>query len=279
MHKQMAIIHLLLFVFVAILALSSRAQETGLKGNVFVFWGWNRECYTHCDLRMKGNGYDFTLHDVRASDRQSTFSLDTYMNPANLTIPQTNFKAGYFISDHYSVSAGFDHMKYVMVQDQTVRISGEINVHGSPYNGIYDDDEIVLTRSFLQYEHTDGLNYIHAGLSRYDKLFDIHAIRTSIYISEGADAGIVMPRSAVRFMNQELSDYYHIAGYGLNLEAGIGIVVFKVITFRSEVKGGFIHLPDVRISNSKTDKASQHFLWLQGNVLIGATIPLIAGNH
>jgi hypothetical protein len=36
-----------------------------------------------------------------------------------MTIPQTNFRMGYFISDHYSL-AGVDHMKYVLTQNQTV---------------------------------------------------------------------------------------------------------------------------------------------------------------
>jgi hypothetical protein len=255
---------------------ATSAQETGLKGNVNIFWGWNRGWFTDSDIHFKGENYDFTLYDVQASDRQSPFSFETYLNPANMTIPQTNFKAGYFIKDHYCISAGFDHMKYVMVQDQTVQIVGEISVTDSPYNGVYNGEEIVLTKSFLQYEHTDGLNYINAGLSRYDRILDLHVLRTNIFLTEGFDAGIVMPRTAVRFMSQELSDYYHISGYGLNLQAGLSIIIFKVITIRSEVKGGFIHLPDVKTSNSNEDKAQQHFFFLQSNLLFGATIPLFA---
>jgi hypothetical protein len=257
-------------------SISSSAQETGLKGNVNIFWGWNRGWFTDSDLHFKGDNYDFTLYDVHASDRQSPFSFETYLNPANMTIPQTNFKAGYFINDHYCISAGFDHMKYVMVQDQTVPIEGEISIADSPYNGAYNGEEIVLTKSFLQYEHTDGLNYINAGLSRYDRILDLHVLRTNIFLTEGFDAGVVMPRTAVRFMNQELSDYYHISGYGLSLQAGLSIIIFKVITIRSEVKGGFIHLPDVKTTNSTEDKAQQHFFFLQTNLLFGATIPLFA---
>jgi len=200
---------------------TSYAQETGLKGNVNIFWGWNREWFTDSDIRFIGENYDFTLYDVQASDRQTPIGFDPYLNPVKLTVPQTNFRAGYFISDHYCIIGGFDHMKYVMVQDQTVKINGEINVGESPYNGKYENPDIVLSSSFLQYEHTDGLNYIHAGLLRYDRIIDLPKLRTGIFFSEGMDAGMVMPRTAVRFMNQELSDYYHISGYGINLEAGL----------------------------------------------------------
>jgi hypothetical protein len=278
----MALRTILLKIFCSILLIGldyiALSQETGLKGNVLIFWGWNREWYTHSDIRFNGDYYDFTLHDVEASDRQDPFSFENYLNPGNLTVPQTNFKAGYFIREHYCITAGFDHMKYVMVQNQTVKIDGEINDENSQFDGEYNNADIVLSESFLQYEHTDGLNYIHAGLDRYDRLANIHVLRTSIFITEGFSAGIVMPRTAVRFMNHELSDYFHISGYGLSLEAGLSILIFKVITLRTEVKGGFIHLPDVKTSNTDIDKAHQHFFYLQSNFLFGATIPLYASH-
>jgi hypothetical protein len=63
-----------------------------------------------------------------------------------MTIPQTNFRMGYFISDHYSLAIGVDHMKYVLTQNQTARISGTIAA-GTPYDGVYTNDPIVITIS------------------------------------------------------------------------------------------------------------------------------------
>ena len=51
--------------------------------------------------------------------------------PANITIPQTNYRIGYFFKEHYTISVGVDHMKYVMIADQKVQINGEINT-GNP---------------------------------------------------------------------------------------------------------------------------------------------------
>lgn len=34
------------------------------KGQMFVFWGWNRAGFSNSDIRFKGNGYDFTLNNV-----------------------------------------------------------------------------------------------------------------------------------------------------------------------------------------------------------------------
>jgi hypothetical protein len=252
----------------------SNGHQLGLKGKAYIFWGWNRGWYTDSDIRFEGENYNFTLNRVHARDRPSPFSLGLYMNPTNFTIPQNNFRLGYYFSDNFSISGGFDHMKYVMVQDQRVKIQGEINDGDPQYNGVYNDTTIVLTKSFLQYEHTNGLNYINFDLSHYNRIFEFPKIKTSIYFTEGIGAGILMPRTAVRFLNHELSDFYHIAGYGVNLKAGLSVIFYKIISIQAEVKGGFINLPDVRTSNSKADKAHQHFFFLQQDVLFGATFKL-----
>ena len=93
------------------------------KGKFFISWGGNRDSFSKSDITFKGDNYNFTLYDVEAHDKPKGWHVD-YLNPARMTIPQTNFKIGYFISDHYSVSIGVDHMKYVMFQLKAVDIDG-----------------------------------------------------------------------------------------------------------------------------------------------------------
>ena len=40
---------------------------------------------------------------MAAKDRQTAWDPSIYLNPALITIPQTNFKIGYFINDHYNM--------------------------------------------------------------------------------------------------------------------------------------------------------------------------------
>ena len=133
------------------------------KGKFFFFWGGNRESYSKSDIHFKGADYDFTLYNVEADDKPKGWHVD-YINPGRMTIPQTNFRMGYFVSDHYSIGIGVDHMKYVMTQNQSVAISG---TYPSSYNGNQINNGIVdLTdESFLTFEHTDGLNFVHADVS------------------------------------------------------------------------------------------------------------------
>ena len=62
-------------------------EETN-KGKFFVFWGWNRSSFSTSDIQFKGQNYDFTLSDVKASDKPKPFGI-YYFKPTELTIPQT----------------------------------------------------------------------------------------------------------------------------------------------------------------------------------------------
>ena len=129
------------------------------KGKFFVYWGGNRESYTKSDIRFYGNDYDFTLQNVTAYDKPKGWHVD-YVNPARMTIPQTNFRLGYFINDHYNITIGVDHMKYVMAQNRAVDINGFYPDPGT-YGESLPNGQVLLTEDFLTFEHTDGLNYVN----------------------------------------------------------------------------------------------------------------------
>ena len=117
------------------------------KGKFYIFWGGNRESFSKSDIRFKGADYDFTLHNVAAHDKPKGLHID-YFNPARMTIPQTNLRIGYFISDHYNISIGFDHMKYVMYNDRRVSYSGYYPNPGT-YNENPANGELTLVEDFL----------------------------------------------------------------------------------------------------------------------------------
>lgn len=242
------------------------------KGKFFFFWGGNRGYYTTSDIRFKGNGYDFTLSDVKAVDKPKGWHID-YINPLRMTIPQTNARVGYFISNHYTISAGVDHMKYVMEQDQVVKMNGYISGTGTIHDGSYNNQEKLLTEDFLTFEHTDGLNYVTVELSRVDdisKLFGIH--NTDIFqlnITEGLGIGVLYPKTNTKLINKQRYDEFHIAGYGMSVKAGLNLVFFKHLMVIGELKGGYINMYDIRTTSSILDKAQQDFFYFQTMLALG----------
>ncbi|MCB9360169.1 MAG: hypothetical protein H6587_01420 [Flavobacteriales bacterium] len=255
---------------------SDTASKPSNKGRMYAFWGWNRGYYSNSDIHFTGENYDFTLNEVKAKDRPTTFALNPYFHPAWITIPQTNFRIGYFLNDKYDISLGVDHMKYVMVQRQTSKISGDINV-GNKYDGSYNNQDIVLDYDFLTFEHTDGLNYINTELTRNDDILKALKIKhnfNKIQLNSllGLGLGIMMPKSNVMLLYGTRYDEFHLAGYGFAAKAGLNLTIFKYFFLRSEAKYGFINMPSIRTTPSSIDKASQHFSFTQVNFCFGVTL-------
>ena len=243
-----------------------KVSSTSKKGSYYVYWGWNRSKYSNSDISFKGNNYDFTLYDVEAMDRQSKFDPNVYLNLSAITIPQYNFRLGYFINEKYSLSFGSDHMKYVMRSYQTKEIDGVIN-NGSIYDGTYHNDQFNINPDFLKFEHTDGLNYLNLELRRQDKLHELGPVNAN-FIS-GVGAGILLPRSNTTLMSNPRYDQFHLAGLGVGAVIALNIEIYKRFFIQTELKGGFIDMPSIRTTMFRADRASQHFSFLQTNVVFG----------
>ncbi|WP_040278868.1 hypothetical protein [Psychroserpens damuponensis] len=251
------------------------------KGKFTVSWGGNRESFSKSDIRFQGDNYDFTIKDASAVDKPKGWHLD-YVNPTRMTIPQTNFKLGYYISDHYVVSLNVDHMKYVMVRNQNKVVDGYINLPdteaGSEYNGNYDNETTFVSEDFLKFEHTNGLNYVYIEFSRVDdisKLFGVN--NTDIFqlnVTEGIGGGILYPKSNTTLLKKDKYDEFHLSGFGTSLNVGLNFTFFKHFYIQTDLRGGFINMSDIRTTSNTNEKASQHFFFLQRVISFGGIFRL-----
>jgi hypothetical protein len=241
------------------------------KGKFYVYWGGNRETFSKSDIHFKGADYDFTLYDVTAHDKPKGWHVD-YINPARMTIPQTNLRIGYFITDKYNVSIGVDHMKYVMYQNKAVNYSGNY-----PNQGTYDESlpngQVLLTEKFLTFEHTDGLNYVNSEIARVDdisKLFRINDTdKFQVNVTEGIGGGVLYPKTNAKLLGKERHDDFHISGFGVSAKVGLNLTFFKHFFIQTELKGGYINMNDIKTTFEDVDTADQHFWFLQRIITIG----------
>jgi hypothetical protein len=246
------------------------------KGKFYIYWGGNRDSFSKSDIHFKGDDYDFTLNDVEALDRPVGWHVN-YINPTMMTIPQTNFRLGYFITDHYNISLGLDHMKYVMVQNQSVKINGSypsIYIGNQVNNGLLD----LSDETFLTFEHTDGLNYINSEISRVDdfsKLFGIsNTDKIQINLTEGFGGGVLYPKTNAKVLGKERHDDFHFSGYGVSAKVGLNLTFFKHYFIQGELKGGYINMNDIQTTALTNDSASQHFMFLQRIISFGGIFNL-----
>lgn len=244
---------------------------THKKGKFFISWGGNRETYSKSDIQFKGTDYDFTIYDVSAHDKPKGWHID-YINPGRMTIPQTNLRVGYFVNDHYSVALGVDHMKYVMNQGITVNYTGNYPNRNS-YGEAVGNNQVLLTEDFLTFEHTDGLNYVNTEVSRHDvisKLFKIiDTDKIQVNVTEGIGLGVLYPKTNAKVFNKQRHDDFHLSGYGASIKAGLNLTFFKHFYIQTEVKGGYINMPDIQTTFSASDSASQEFFFFQKIIAFG----------
>ncbi|WP_322550754.1 hypothetical protein [Flavobacterium psychraquaticum] len=241
------------------------------KGKFYVYWGGNRENFSKSDIRFKGTDYDFTLYDVEAHDKPKGWHLD-YINPARMTIPQTNLRIGYFINDHYNISIGVDHMKYVMYNDRRVQYSGAYPNAGS-YGENPVGNELTLTEDFLLFEHTDGLNYVNTEIARVDDISSLFGLPNTdmfqINTVGGLGVGLLYPKTNTTLLGKDRHDDFHISGYGLSAKAGLNFTFLKHFFIQTELKGGYINMNDIKTTKSSADSASQEFWFLQRIITVG----------
>lgn len=238
------------------------------KGQIFIIWGWNRAAYTKSNISFKGDDYDFKLKKVVAHDRPTAFAVSDYLRVDRVTIPQTNFKLGYFIRKNLAITVGFDHMKYVMDKDQTVNMKGVITREGS-HKGSYDGAK-KLTENFLTFEHTDGLNYINVEVEKYRNLYHATSNKFILDVLIGAGGGMLMPRTDITLLSYDRSDKFHISGFGLSLKAGLQATIFKRLVIKLENKNGYINMPDLILHKEGiAGRGKQTFFFTALDAMIG----------
>jgi len=241
------------------------------KGQFFTSWGWNRTSYSNSDIRFKGDDYDFTLSDTKADDKPNPFGIK-FFSLGDITLPQTNLTLGYFFKDNYNIVIGFDHFKYVMRQDQEVLINGNIQIGNSDFDGVYTNQTITLTEDFLQFEHTDGLNYVFVGVNRFDnfnQLLGINTPKFEVNLEEGVAFGMLYPKTNTTLLGKERYDEFHVSGYGLSAKVGLNLTFFKHFYLQTDFKLGYIDMQDIRITKNTSDKASQHFYFYETTYTFG----------
>lgn len=231
-----------------------------------IYWGWNRSNYANSDIHFWGADHDFTLSNVGATDLQTDLGggglFGTYLNPKEMTIPQTNLRVAYQLNADTAIALNLDHMKYVMTPDQVVAISGQIK-------GVAQGPSVALATNYLNFEHTDGLNIISL---EYEKQRSVGwfgpSYPTKVFGLAGI--GIVMPKSNVtlNMLGRARNDEFHLAGYSAGVGAGLEVDIYKDFFFRTAYKFGYVTLPDV-LTSSQGDKASHNFTYNEWLIAFG----------
>ncbi len=237
---------------------TSAEKSKKQKGSFYFTWGYNKDWFSKSDLHFKNTGpesYDFTIHDVKAEDRPN---FDELFNK-DISIPQFIYRLGYYFKNgKIGIEAGFDHAKYILIQDQVAHVTGTI------HDTVIDKD-IVLSRNFVQFEHTNGANFIMLNFLLRDQLLVSKNHKHSLQGVVKPGAGIVVPQSDVSIFEKRQNNNYHIAGYIFGVEADLRYELGKHFFLETGFKGVWANYVDVlAVDEAKANHSFFAVEWLIG---------------
>ncbi|TGK19375.1 hypothetical protein EHO61_07845 [Leptospira fluminis] len=256
------------------------------KGTWTFQWGYNRTSYSQSDINFRGPGYHFTLKGVDARDKPQSVD-SSYVNINLWETPQFNFKFAYYITNHFFISIGEDHMKYVMTPGQAGTISGYIDPLAiqrarfgtSPESAVYlyafpnnlnqfagyhgGGQTVNITPDFLKFEHTDGLNFFFIEPGFTNSFWVSKDGQHAFSLVGSAGGGPVVCRSDVRLFGEGKNNHFHLSGYGVTAYVGTRLDFFRSFFIEIGGRGGYIDLTNILTNGRSKDRATQNFDFME----------------
>ena len=263
------------------------------KGKIFFYWGYNRSAYTNSDIRFSGDGYDFRIKNITAKDQPEKLS-SVYVSPTSFTVPEYDYRLGYYINEKTFISLGEDHMKY-SIDKQTTHLTGTVskdNNNGKNIGGYSDQEVLVgegsenpgnvpsiidsLQQGFVSgFEHCDGLNDVSLELGRIEQLWIAKNAKHAFAVVGTVAVGMVVPDTDADVLgyapkhDMEIGKKsYHLAGYSFSASIGLEFNFYKNFFLQTRLKGGYMNLPDIN-TTVEGGKASQHFSFMEPMLVAG----------
>jgi hypothetical protein len=247
---------------------SGISAPPGLKGKFYVMWGYNRAWFGKTDSTFKTPEGTFTIHDSVGEDRPSPFDPKVYFNPSRLSIPQYNLTIGYWIKDRLGVEIGHDHMKWVFDRNRTYEITGEFSPtlyvpNPNPqfgWDGVmpvtFDQVKQTGDARWLSFEHTNGYNYVFAGLVYLQPIYHGPRNRFAVDARMGAGAGVLIPQTSVHMHRDQAWNWegydnqFHLAGGGGHANAALRFTAYDRFFFEATARASLI-----KVSNALVDQS------------------------
>ena len=251
---------------------TAKAKKSWSAGTLFFYWGYNRSFYTKSNINFNGPGYNFTLNGAMAEDRPSK-EIKTYLSIQEITVPQFNLRLGYMIKNHWAISIGHDHMKYLLVDNQPYTLSGYIKPGVdvvTNWSGNYDKEPVITQQETFHYENTNGLNYIRFEVSRIDQWFRTEGGQFAFSSSFGLSTGAILSFNDFTFAGKKDVQTVSMSGFGLSAHAGARLEFWKHFFLQVNGAGGFmnqVHV-DTRL-NDYNSFAKQKFGYSAMEVVAG----------
>jgi hypothetical protein len=139
------------------------------------------------------------------------------------------------------------------------------------FAGAYVDHDQILTKDFLRFEHTNGLNLFTVDIEYLLPIY--HSKKDWVHIGWNFGLGgvFVITKTEIHVIGFGLDNDFHTAGFSLPVKTGPRIDIWKYFFVAFELKAGYAHLPWVLIRNNAVDLADHNFSYLEYYGVVGVS--------
>lgn len=238
---------------------------TKQKGTIYLTWGYHRDSYSRSTIHFKDNttdDYNFTLHQAKAKDKVDT--NDFFHTP--LTVPQYVFNIGFLFNDKHNLGIEFswDHLKYVMIDNQVMRLTG--NIRGQSF-----DRDTLVTPDFVKFEHTNGNNYAMISIVKRMDVVSGNRNHALHALFKGGIGGLV-PKTDSYIMGGHNDGPFRLSGFVVGVSANMRYTIFRYLFLEAGIKGAFADYTNAKLVND--GRVKHHFFSVQYIGAAGINIPL-----
>ena len=244
-------------------AAQSRSKSSR-KGEIYFSWGYNKEWYTKSNIRINqpelGNYY--SLRHVEAHDHPG---WDEGLFSRALTIPQYNYRLGYFFSDDLAIEINFDHTKYIIDQ-QEIHYTGKMD--NKPVDATLDWKE----ENGFYYFLNNGANFLLFNIVKNWNLYEHPTNKIRIDMLGKAGIGPVLPHVENSFFGQKNKPDFQFGGWNFGVEQAIKATFYKYAYLEFSHKIDYARYAHLHIYKGK---ARQAFGTYELILSLGVNIPTI----
>lgn len=245
-------------------ATAQSKTKTSHKGEVYFSWGYNKEWYTKSNIRINqpelGNYY--LLKHVKAHDHPG---WDDGLFTSALTIPQYNYRLGYFISDDLAIEINFDHTKYI-IDRQNIHYTGKIDNKAVDGNIDWNED------NGFYYYLNNGANFLLFNLVKSWELYRSPNDKVAIDMLGKAGVGPVIPHVDNSLFGQQNNPDFQFGGWNVGVEQAIKATFYKYAYLEFSHKVDYARYAHLNIYKGR---ARQAFGTYELILSLGVNIPTI----
>jgi hypothetical protein len=260
--RKITLILVALVLSVSVFSQTEKKKKIVKNGSFYFSWGYNGEWYTHSDIHISQPALNnnFSFLNVTATDHKG---WDHELFSKALTIPQYNYRFGYFFNEKqdWGLEINFDHTKYVLDWGQPVHEKGTIN-------GKSVDTTVAANGTSIIWMLNNGANFLQLNLVKKFKLLDVWNSKLQIDFLAKAGAGPVIPHVENTILGQDNIPHFQFGGWNADLDGSFRVTVLKHVFLEYQSKvvyGRYFHL------HVYEGLADQHFGCFEMALVLGGT--------